>query len=1044
MVDYRADPWSWDTVSEWDYPPQEDLKTMDLPIPGDLYTRPSDPLSPGGLGPASGVSTRADLRQEASGLFTGPNSFARTAWETAKSLPGTIARAVDFPAAALRGEVDPLSDEGLGRAADLAGTVTLGGGAVPRAVSKGAINSGMARSGPIQTAAIRVGDQVYAGPTHGDIMSKMPADAQKAFWDRYDPKNEGFVTSKGDYVDREQAFQMAYKSGQIEDTLTGQPSLSSEDLEFGRRPSLDWDDDSMISLSANSSKIAGAVPLFSKMQREAAVIPQPKAPGQQWSATLKNKGVPQEEMDWTGVADWLKERGTLPVTKEELLAEIGRRQTQVGTKRLGETRDLDKELDVFEGQLREANPHWTDDQIDEAVLGYGEQGARSPTNTKYSQYQLPGGENYREVLLTLPPRLPEGNTLATAQKRAEYYGDDWFSLTPQKQAEYIQEAERGLSKQGENFTSSHWDEPNVLAHMRVNDRVVNGPSGPMRTMFAEEIQSDWHQRGRREGYASDADPERFKQIDNEIQDARNQLGEIVRARHQELLGMSYRDWLGTRPSEAERRSLETAVESWQRQHPEYTELTERIRQLEGERSRANSVGKVPNAPFKKTWPDLILRRLVADAVEGGYDAVAWTDGATQAARYDLSKHVKSLSYDPSSHQLKGYNHNGTVAINETVMPEKLPDYIGKEASDKILNSPTKVYGGMNLLSGVDLQVGGEGMRAFYDQELPRRAKKLFGRYGARVEDATLDQMDETGRVLTDESGSQYGKWQGPQIHLLRITPEMRAAVQSEGLPLFSNKSKAAGAAAVESEEEPQYHTAGRFKDGGTVTLSLDGEEWQMPVSTYQGNKMPKLRGRKTSANVEDRRASQEAKVNRAAKVDPRPLSEVLVDPTEPLFNHKPPLRGGTPFQGIEYGLLDPEPTVPQNGDLWTDGLIEDPTPGRTDRLPTDMPADSYVIPADIVSALGQGNTLAGGKILDAMFSRHRADGGRLEGDRNTATTSRVPVIVAGGEYTVSPDKVLSIGGGDHKSGHKVLDSFVKRTRLNSIQHLKRLPGPAKS
>src|SRR5690606_12881152 len=75
------------------------------------------------------------------------------------------------------------------------------------------------------------------------------------------------------------------------------------------------------------------------------------------------------------------------------------------------------------------------------------------------------------------------------------------------------------------FTTSHWDEPNVLVHMRMNDRYFpdeNGPSsrvfpkdfaieegsvpGPptrgLRALHLEEVQSDWHQQGRKKGYKS--------------------------------------------------------------------------------------------------------------------------------------------------------------------------------------------------------------------------------------------------------------------------------------------------------------------------------------------------------------------------------------------------------------------------------------------------------------------------------------------------------------------------------------------------------------
>jgi hypothetical protein len=53
-----------------------------------------------------------------------------------------------------------------------------------------------------------------------------------------------------------------------------------------------------------------------------------------------------------------------------------------------------------------------------------------------------------------------------------------------------------------NFRSSHFDEPNVLAHVRFNDRT--GPNGE-KILFVEELQSDWHREGRKLGYASSPD-----------------------------------------------------------------------------------------------------------------------------------------------------------------------------------------------------------------------------------------------------------------------------------------------------------------------------------------------------------------------------------------------------------------------------------------------------------------------------------------------------------------------------------------------------------
>jgi hypothetical protein len=113
---------------------------------------------------------------------------------------------------------------------------------------------------------------------------------------------------------------------------------------------------------------------------------------------------------------------------------------------------------------------------------------------------------------------------------------------------------------------------------------------------------------------------------------------------------------------------------------------------------------------------------------------------------------------------------------------------------------------------------------------------------------------------------------------------------------------------------------------------------------------------------------------------------------------------------------------------------------------------SYVIPADIISAMGEGNTMAGFKVANTIFSKipnmsglpgadaelglpHKAAGGSLE--------PPVPIVAAGGEYVIGPDDVVNIGDGDLDHGHQILDSFVKKMRAKTVETLKKLPGPKK-
>lgn len=119
------------------------------------------------------------------------------------------------------------------------------------------------------------------------------------------------------------------------------------------------------------------------------------------------------------------------------------------------------------------------------------------------------------------------------------------------------------------------------------------------------------------------------------------------------------------------------------------------------------------------------------------------------------------------------------------------------------------------------------------------------------------------------------------------------------------------------------------------------------------------------------------------------------------------------------------------GRVHTGPILQRADGGRTDTVPMDVAAGSYVIPADIVSALGEGDTGAGMKAIDGMFGPH-AEGGAKDA---------VPIIAAGGEYVLSPTQVAAIANGDMGKAHAMLDEWVKATRAKHIETLANLPGP---
>lgn len=141
--------------------------------------------------------------------------------------------------------------------------------------------------------------------------------------------------------------------------------------------------------------------------------------------------------------------------------------------------------------------------------------------------------------------------------------------------------------------------------------------------------------------------------------------------------------------------------------------------------------------------------------------------------------------------------------------------------------------------------------------------------------------------------------------------------------------------------------------------------------------------------------------------------------------------------------------------LFHEGFLHSNVPGRTDKLPISVQGGAYVLPADHVAALGQGNSLAGANTVNKMFKMgpygmplggakmakasaphlnlraHMARGGHQK---------NVPIIAAGGEIVIPPDKIIARFGNLAK-GHKALDRWVIETRKNHVKTLRKLKPP---
>jgi len=519
--------------------------------------------------------------------------------------------------------------------------------------------------------------------------------------------------------------------------------------------------------------------LQSSLIKAADGLKQAKATGDQYLAMLrKTAGVKEEEIAWTGLDDFLA--GRKGVTKKEVVDYLNDNQVQVNEVVLGQTDDniygirdpnTDEIIETATSRPEaERRRDALEEELDrtlyvEAVSGTDElSGEQVSGETKFSKYTLPGGENYREVLFTLPTE--------NYDNIQEQLGD--FEKYPAGSPERA----KLRSKQEQvpdSFKSSHFDQPNIIAHVRLNDRT---DADGNRVLFIEEIQSDWHQAGRKKGYKNDTTVDTSGWTAEKTYDNGVRIWIIKDANGNKVHSYNFSD-----------QSPEQVIE----------------RAAEVKRGREN-ITAVPDAPFKKSWHEMAFRRVAQMAAQGGYDRVAWTPGQIQNDRYDLSHQVSEINvfnhgdgkkWDISA-RTKGGNRLKDIATD--IPAEKLSDYIGKELAERAVKEKTDR--GWKNFSGVDLKVGGEGMKGFYDNILVKYANKFGKKYGSSSSTVFLENrggisgeeiMRSMGRNPDDWSGftqperddmmRSYRK-NGIKVWGLQITDDMRRSADA-GFELFS-------------------------------------------------------------------------------------------------------------------------------------------------------------------------------------------------------------------------------------------------------------------
>lgn len=617
-------------------------------------------------------------------------------------------------------------------------------------------------------------------------------------------------------------------------------------------------------------------PFYSALERAVEGVQTKRAPASQWLATLKKApGVKQEELEWTGLEEWLNEQ-TVPVEKDAVLNAVRQGAITVEENELGGYNDYDYDIDNMvqerEEQLSEqfANdwePQYVVVETDEDIDGNPLDEKKWAVEDRYGNREDEGGlfdseddaqermwelddEQRSEAKQEYIARNLDRDEIAKEFDNSEYRshslvpdGDDsyrelllyfpfvGYDVGPGEAMDGGGRANRTKAQLLHNDApSTHWSaEQAVVAHARYHDR--RGPNGE-RILFLDEIQSDWHQQGREQGYNEPADPETQEKARKALAEATDELNK----RDEELRPFVEKLHLALRPiAEALASHLRTLDRYKLRNNPErdineathHLSLADRnpgdlnadelryfysdikasmglvrpevtdvdgVAKLEGmaalladateamkeisdpwearrdanrtydlrdtEHRLAAEGGNIPNAPFKNTWPMLVMKRLIVKAASEGYDQIAWIkQGENNGGMNDnVGWFYEKVLPNETNKLLKKY---GTKVEGLKVNGLKAAETERAKAIYDELADAAKAAGGMQrygyLPNEDEAKTEYDQARAKIEDEMTKRRTRLASlreeRAGASDADLRADQVEALDRRVFEEEST---------------------------------------------------------------------------------------------------------------------------------------------------------------------------------------------------------------------------------------------------------------------------------------------------
>lgn len=536
---------------------------------------------------------------------------------------------------------------------------------------------------------------------------------------------------------------------------------------------------------------------FSGLEQVVAERGPRRAPAVDWIGFLRSQaGITPAELDWSGALDWLANRTGL-VRREQLLGYLHEHAVRIEEVVYGggasgadhRIEDLLVRLDAlgFTARIQgegighierrsDRRVFWpesgqefrSEDAAQELLVGAPlalarelddlvnaanpDTDDRQSDGTHYANWTLPGGRRYREVLLTLPAAGHH------RRRTGVPFADNEIGV----------------------YQSPHWRAPNVLLHLRVTDREdVQG----RRTLFVEEIQSDWAQEGRRQG---------FELADFQQRQLTPGSPEAIAALATGAVG-----------------DMAVVVDNGFGQP-----MTQVLRP-------ARPQPLIAPAPFvasSNAWLNLALKRILLIAAQEGYEQVAFISGHQSADRYGQRHQITALSWqrNAAGELSVGVRRKGAATFTHLANLEdgKLADMLGQDLAEQMVGTDA------GQISGLDRTIGGHGLVAFYDRLVPQAACKLLEQLGGGPLAPVRLQFGHQ-YVVQDDQGHRntfndrdyafvHAQEEGGQVQAVElgecdqvgfaVTPYLRDAVLA-GLPLFGSPRAGRGRSVAQSSAQ---------------------------------------------------------------------------------------------------------------------------------------------------------------------------------------------------------------------------------------------------